>query len=199
MLMTLEPIAIQVGTSAEMVVKSRSSMWGANKVMVSGKGVSGEVIHPDLPKPKEGEEKPAEPSLTTLTINFTATPDAQPGVRDFKVFTDRGVSTVGQIVITRDTVVWDDVKTDTMEGAKEFQVPATLTGVFEKAEDLDYFKFSATAGQRLVIHCRCMRLQDRIHDLQTHADPIVTVKNHCLLYTSPSPRDVEESRMPSSA
>ena len=27
----------------------------------------------------------------------------------------------------------------------------------------------------------------------------VDVINHCLLYTSPSPRDVEESRMPSSA
>ena len=27
----------------------------------------------------------------------------------------------------------------------------------------------------------------------------VSEKNHCLLYTSPSPRDVEESRMPSSA
>ena len=25
------------------------------------------------------------------------------------------------------------------------------------------------------------------------------LKKHCLLYTSPSPRDVEESRMPSSA
>ena len=30
------------------------------------------------------------------------------------------------------------------------------------------------------------------------ATPILTV-NTCLLYTSPSPRDVEESRMPSSA
>ena len=27
----------------------------------------------------------------------------------------------------------------------------------------------------------------------------VRLLNHCLLYTSPSPRDVEESRMPSSA
>ena len=31
----------------------------------------------------------------------------------------------------------------------------------------------------------------------TNGDPIYT--NSCLLYTSPSPRDVEESRMPSSA
>ena len=130
MLMTLEPIAIQVGTNADMVVKSRSSMWGANKVMVSGQGVTGEVMHPAPPEGKEGEEV-KEPSLTNLTIKFTAAPDAQPGVRDFKVFTDRGVSTVGQIVITRDPVVWDDVKTDTMEGAKEFQVPSTLTGVLE--------------------------------------------------------------------
>ena len=177
MLMTLQPVAIQVGTSADMVVKSRSSMWGANKVMVSGNGVTGEVVHPDPPESKEGEETP-EPSLTSLTIKFTARPDAQPGVRDFKLFTDRGVSTVGQIVITRDLVVWDDVSTDTMDGAKEFQVPSTLTGVFEKPEDLDYFKFKGQAGQRLAIHCRCMRLQDRIHDLQTHADPIVTLKNN---------------------
>ena len=28
---------------------------------------------------------------------------------------------------------------------------------------------------------------------------VVTMPNTCLLYTSPSPRDVEESRMPSSA
>ena len=177
MLMTLQPVAIQVGTSADMVVKSRSSMWGANKVMVSGNGVTGEVVHPAPPESKEGEETP-EPSLTSLTIKFTARPDAQPGVRDFKLFTDRGVSTVGQIVITRDLVVWDDVSTDTMDGAKEFQVPSTLTGVFEKPEDLDYFKFKGQAGQRLAIHCRCMRLQDRIHDLQTHADPIVTLQNH---------------------
>ena len=57
MLMTLQPVAIQVGTSADMVVKSRSSMWGANKVMVSGNGVTGEVVHPDPPESKEGEEK----------------------------------------------------------------------------------------------------------------------------------------------
>ena len=31
------------------------------------------------------------------------------------------------------------------------------------------------------------------------ATPVATHIEHCLLYTSPSPRDVEESRMPSSA
>ena len=32
-----------------------------------------------------------------------------------------------------------------------------------------------------------------------HSDKVEAMDNDCLLYTSPSPRDVEESRMPSSA
>ena len=176
MLMTLQPIAIQIGTTAELEVHSRYSMWGANRVIISGEGLSGEVVHPDLPPAKEGE-KPKEPSLTTLKIKFTATADAIPGVREFKLLTPRGVSTVGQIVVTRDTVVFEDIKSDSSEKAVEFEIPATLTGVIEKGEDRDYFKFSIDAPTQLVFHCRCMRLQDRIHDLQKHADPMITVKN----------------------
>ncbi|MBT7253794.1 MAG: hypothetical protein HN882_02225, partial [Planctomycetaceae bacterium] len=83
MLMTLQPIAIQIGTTGVLEVQSRHSMWGANQVIISGEGLSGEVVHPELPAAKEGE-KPKEPSLTTLKIKFIATPDAAPGVREFK-------------------------------------------------------------------------------------------------------------------
>ena len=39
------------------------------------------------------------------------------------------------------------------------------------------------------------------HEQEQYMDPerITTIRRTCLLYTSPSPRDVEESRMPSSA
>lgn len=176
MLMTLQPIAIQIGTTGELEVQSRYSMWGATRVIISGDGLSGEVVHPELPPAKEGE-KPTEPSLTTLKIKFTAMPDAAPGVREFKLLTPRGVSTVGQIVVTRDKVVFENIKSDTSEDAVVFEIPSTLTGVIEKGEDRDYFKFSIDAPTQLVFHCRCMRLQDRIHDLQKHADPMITVKN----------------------
>ena len=39
----------------------------------------------------------------------------------------------------------------------------------------------------------------RKQDEPRHFAYLPTMYNHCLLYTSPSPRDVEESRMPSSA
>ena len=46
------------------------------------------------------------------------------------------------------------------------------------------------------IHCYTM---DPYLDKWAEALPDDVVFNSCLLYTSPSPRDVEESRMPSSA
>ena len=44
------------------------------------------------------------------------------------------------------------------------------------------------------------RLSGNVADFKVSNGEIITLGNiSCLLYTSPSPRDVEESRMPSSA
>src|SRR5262249_16488090 len=42
-------------------------------------------------------------------------------------------------------------------------------------EDVDYFKFRARAGQTLTFEVLCARIQDKIHDLQKHADPMLTL------------------------
>ena len=60
--------------------------------------------------------------------------------------------------------------------AQEIAWPAAVCGAIEKAEDVDYYRFRVEAGVALVFHVRCARLQDRIHDLQAHADPIVTLR-----------------------
>src|SRR5206468_6281406 len=39
----------------------------------------------------------------------------------------------------------------------------------------DWFKFHAEAGQALTFEVFCARIQDKIHDLQKHADPILTL------------------------
>lgn len=171
MIMSLDPVAIQVGTTTDHVVKSRYDLWGTTDVFISGEGVTAEVIHPEL---KEGEDPP---SITSLTIRVTASASAQPGVRDFRLATPRGVSTVGQVVIVRDKVVHESQANDTRETAQPFELPSVICGAIEKAEDVDYFKFNAMAGTKVTFHVRCMRLQNRIHDLQTHADPMITIRN----------------------
>ena len=78
MVMSLKPVAIQVGATTECEVNSRYTMLGAYQVTVGGSGVIAEVVPPVMPELKPGE-KPKD--VTKLKVKFTATADALPGVR----------------------------------------------------------------------------------------------------------------------
>lgn len=170
MLMSLKPVAAQVGQSSEHTLKSRYTMLGAYEVMVTGEGVTGEIIHPEV---KEGET----PNLQEIKIRFNVASDALSGVRDFRIGTPNGVSTLGQLVIAQDAVVQEEGDNNARDKANAIRLPATVCGAIEKAEDVDYFKFTVEAGQALSFHVRSQRLQDRIHDLQQHVDPILSIRD----------------------
>ena len=171
MLMSIKPVAAAVGQVSEHVINSRYNMFGTYQVIVSGSGVAGEAV---LPEPKDGK---TPDNLTSLTVRFTVAADALPGVRQVRVATRQGVSTVGQLVIVNDPVVRESTSNNTIKDADPFEIPATICGCIEANEDIDLFRFEALAGQKLTFHTRCMRLQDRIHDLQQHANPILTLRN----------------------
>jgi hypothetical protein len=173
MVMSARPIAIQAGTSSECTIHSRYTMHGAYQVLVTGGGISAEVLHPPA-KPEDAQKKP---ELTQMKVRFTAAADALSGVRDFRIATPQGVSTVGQLVVVRDPVIAESANNDKPEQAQQVSLPAALCGTVEKAEDVDYFKFHVEAGQSLAFHVRCARLQDAIHDLQNHCDPILTLRS----------------------
>lgn len=171
MLMSLKPVAVPLGQTAELTVQSRYDLAGAYAVVVSGSGVKAEPV---LPEPKDG--KPVT-NLTSLKLRVTAEPDAVPGVRDFRVVTPRGISTVGQLVVTPHSVYSEKSANNSAEQAEQVSLPATLCGAIEANEDVDFFRFHAEEGQRFCFHVRAMRLQNRIHDLQAHVDPILTLRN----------------------
>ena len=175
MLMSIDPVAAQTGTQSEHVVRSRYTMEGAYEVLVSGEGVTGQVVLPEADPNKDKNKKPSP--LQTLTLRFQVASGAMAGVRDFRIATPSGVSTVGQLVIVNDPVVVEASDNNTIETATEATIPSVFCGRLEKAEDVDYFKFHADEGEQISFHVRCMRLQDRIHDLQQHADPIVSIRN----------------------
>lgn len=170
MVMSVKPIAVQAGKESEVEFNSRYSMLGAFQVLTSGDGVSGSVLHPEV---KPGEK----PELTKMKVKFNVDASAMPGVRDVKLATPQGVSTVGQLVVVSDPVIVEAAKNDDISQAQEVNLPATLCGCIEKAEDLDFFRFKVEAGTELHFHMRCARLQDRIHDLQNHCDPMITLRN----------------------
>jgi hypothetical protein len=172
MLMSLRPAAVQVGQSAEVTISSRYSMYGAYEVLVSGEGVTAEVLHP----PFKVEDLAKPPNLDKLPVRFTVASNALPGVRDVRVATPRGVSTVAQLVVVRDPVVADAGDNNSPDKAQVVSLPAALCGAIEKNEDVDFYRFHVEAGQQLVFHVRSSRLENRIHDLQEHSDPILTLR-----------------------
>ena len=171
MLMSVSPVAVQTGTTGECEISARYNLHGAYKIFVTGEGVTGEA---DLPK--ADPKKPA-PVAAKIKVRFKVAPDATPGVREVRVATPLGVSTVGQLVVVRDPVIREAANNDTAKTAQSVTLPATLCGAFEKAEDVDFYTFRVRAGTGLTFHVRCQRLQDKIHDLQEHADPIITLRN----------------------
>jgi hypothetical protein len=171
--MCLRPVAVQAGQTTECEVVARYNLHGAYKVFVTGEGVTATVDVPKTP-PKPGTPKPQQ---DTLKVRFQAAPDALPTVRDVRVVTQQGVSTLGQIVVARDPIIRESANNDTLTTAQPISLPATVCGAIEKGEDVDFYKFKVAAGTALTFHVRCQRLENRIHDLQEHADPIITLRN----------------------
>jgi hypothetical protein len=169
MLMSIDPVAVQTGASVECTVHSRYSVAGTYQVFVSGTGVTGEPV-----PAKPG----AKPDPARATVRFKADANATPGPRDVRLATPQGVSTVGQLVVVRDPVIAEAAgNNDTMKTAQAITLPASVCGTIEKAEDVDYYKFTVTANSAYTFHVWSQRLQNRIHDLQEHSDPILTLKN----------------------
>jgi hypothetical protein len=178
MVMSISPVAVQAGSAAECEVAARYSLQGAYKVFVTGAGVRATVVPAKEAAARgRGRGRGGRRQASRLTVRFEAAADALPGVRDVRVATPLGASTLGQLVVVRDPVVREAANNDTMKTAQSITLPAAVCGAIEKRENVDYYKFKVAAGAALTFHVRCQRLQNRIHDLQEHADPILTLRN----------------------
>lgn len=178
MLMSVKPAAAQIGETTEHEVNARYILSGATQIIVAGEGVKGEIVPEEVKKDEKQPDAKGRKrgNSSKAKVKFTVTPDAVPGVRDFRMMTPFGASTVGQLVIARDKIVSEAPENDTAEKAQEIALPATVCGTIEKAEDLDFYKFKVEAGTALIFHVRSQRLLNRLHDMQIRVDPMITLR-----------------------
>jgi hypothetical protein len=160
------PVAVQRGKTSDVTVEGQMNFAGAYKVLAEGAGVSAEVV----PSPT-----PPKPPVRSVKLKLTVAADAALGVREFRIATSHGVSSVGQLLVVDDPVVQESGDNNTPAKANPISPPCVVCGRIEAAEDVDYFKFHAEAGQTFTFEVHCARLQDKIHDLQKHADPMLTL------------------------
>ncbi|MBY0523253.1 MAG: PPC domain-containing protein [Gemmataceae bacterium] len=171
MITHVHPVAVQRGKTTEVAVDGQMNFLGVYKALFEGTGITAEIV-PQVP-PKV--VPPQKPVLRSVKLKLTVAADAALGVRDFRVAAPMGVSSVGQLLIVDDPVVVEAGDNNTREKANPIALPCVVCGRIEAAEDVDFFKLRAEAGQTLTFEVLCARLQDRIHDLQKHADPMLTL------------------------
>ena len=186
MVMSTYPVAVPSGEVTEVEVKGRYNFYGAYKVLFSGTGVSAEVVPPEIKKDPKNPDK--KPSVSSLKLRVRVRENAHLGIRDFRVATPQGVSSIGQLVIVDGTMVSEEKLLEATPSSAESKkgIPIELlpqeetlhiTGRIESDESIDSYQFHAEAGDRITFAVICKRLQDKIHDLQKHADPILFIKD----------------------
>ncbi|HMC88552.1 MAG TPA: hypothetical protein VKI17_03345 [Gemmataceae bacterium] len=174
------PVAVQRGLSSDVTVEGQMDFSGIYKVLIEGTGVQGEILAAQPAKttmPAKKASGKRRPALSSVNIRLSVAKDAKLGVREFRLASNLGISSVGQLVIVDYPVVQESGDNDTLAGANPIPVPCVVSGRIEKAEDIDSFKFHAAAGQVMTFEVLCARLQDKIHDLQKHGDPLLTLFN----------------------
>ncbi len=164
------PVAVQRGHVSEIEVFGQQDFAGAYKAIFEGAGLTAEILTaPPKTKPKAGT------AVKSVKMRVTATKEATCGIREFRLASDRGISSIGQIVVVDEPVIEEKGLNNTPAQAQLVQLPAAICGRIEAPEDVDCFRFHAPAGAVLTFEVVCARLEDKIHDLQKHADPLLSI------------------------
>ncbi|HZP82343.1 MAG TPA: hypothetical protein VFB21_11950, partial [Chthonomonadaceae bacterium] len=177
------PTGVQRGKTTEVTVRAGgnggANLYGAYKALFEGEGVQAEIVPPEKGWPAKDPKKPWDlPGVGEVKMKVTVAADAPLGVREFRVATARmGISSVGQLVIGDEPeVVSPDTNRD-IEHALPVTLPCVANGRLKNGEQVDNYRLKVEAGQEVVFAVLCARLQDKVHDLQEHADPLLILRD----------------------
>jgi hypothetical protein len=171
MITHVTPVAVQRGKTTEVTVEGQMTFFGVYQAVFEGAGITAEVADKPAARPAAGPV----PLVRSVKLKLTVAADAPLGVREFRVASPLGLSSIGQLLVCDVPVVQEKGDNNTLAKANPIPVPGVVHGRIEAAEDVDYFRFRAEAGQTFTFEVLCARIQDKIHDLQKHADPMLTL------------------------
>lgn len=183
MLGSVFPVSVQRGKTTEVTVSTGGNgggnIYGAYKALFEGEGIKAEAVVPEKGWPARDPKTPnTVPQVGEVKLRVTVTADAPLGVREFRLGTPHhGISSVGQIVISDEPQVTEVEPNNEAAQAQAVTLPCVVNGKFQAGEDVDTYKFKVEAGQEVVFAVQCARLQDKIHDLQDHADPMLVLRD----------------------
>ncbi|MDE2125569.1 MAG: hypothetical protein KGJ62_03185 [Armatimonadetes bacterium] len=186
MIWSANPVGVARGATQLVTVDAGGSeggggvnLWGAYTVLFNDPGVTATIVPPAGGWPKPPAAHPDQlPVVSSIQMRVTAAKSAWPGMHEFRIGTPHnGISTVGVLIIGDLPDVLSLPTNQDAAHPQRIPVPCAVDGVLSPAESTHHFVFHAEAGQELVFHVECAELEDKIHDLNVHADPLLQLHN----------------------
>jgi hypothetical protein len=108
-----------------------------------------------------------------LSVRLTVAADARPGVREFRVATPQGVTSVAELVVSDDKGVLEIEPNDRPEKAQPVTIPVTIYGKLDRPEKTGWYKFRVEAGDEISFAVLCSRLQFKLYQARVDVDPML--------------------------
>jgi hypothetical protein len=188
----IDLLAVQVGQTSEhtITVGRYYRIREANRVMITGAGVTAEMILPE--KLSSSQMENDYQYNKAVRIRFTVTPQATPGIRDFRIVGPWGAIPMGRVLVVRDPLIFENedpkkkIFNDSLQTAEPVSLPATVCGQIsgvrrnkqDTGTDTDWFKFKVETGQKLTFNVVSMRLARMLASQNQVADPILFLHDH---------------------
>ena len=165
---TVFPIGGNRGSTVEVRVDGVNIGEAAGAV-VSGTGVSAEVLGPDgRPRSPGAPPEARIVSDTGALVRFRIDVDAEPGVREFRLYTPVGLSCRGLFLIGPEG---PSVRESGSGGTpQEFTVPGAADGRMDAAEDADRYRFQAKSGESFAFYVQAQQAESALDSILTLRD-----------------------------
>src|SRR5262245_36181814 len=103
MITHMHPVAVQRGGTVEVTVEGKMTFAGVYKAILEGTGITAEIAGAaEATAPVKGKAAPPANQVRAVKMKVTVAPDAELGVREFRLASSLGLSSVGQLVVVDD-------------------------------------------------------------------------------------------------
>lgn len=177
-LTVIHPVAVQRGTEREVNLRSNFTLDGAYATFFDRPGITMTLLETE---PIEAPRKNRAFVGTPFRFNVDVPRDQPTGVYELRVATPHAVSSISHLLVTDYPVVEESSDdNNSSETAQGVSIPAAVCGICEKNEDVDCYRFSGVAGQRITAQVYAQRTTECIHIMLVkhpvyHMNPILTL------------------------
>ncbi len=160
-LYVVSPAGAEVGSITEVTVARGDDLDEVDSLLFSHPGIFATPVMQDTP---------TGPQPVANKFRVAVAKDVPPGRYEVRASGLFGVSNPRTFMIGRHAELTEAEPNQTVEQAQQVAIGSVVNGLINGAGDIDLFRFSAKAGQRIVLDCQAQRIDSRLNPTLTLMD-----------------------------